>query len=92
MSAGPLLPVPVSKIENVLMDIVSGTAQGLEADPDTALLEGSLQKYCRSFRCPLQKLPDRLEQDDCDMYMKIDLIFTCLSYILRHKLGLQAYD
>lgn len=62
MREGPLLAISVATDENVLINIILGTAQKPTADTDTALLKVRCKNYCRSSQCPLQKFSDRFKQ------------------------------
>lgn len=89
---GPSSASPVAKDETFCTDILSDDAQELVNDTATAILEDTLQEYCRKFQCLFQELPDHVEQESWNGVMKIDLILADPPYKVCCELGRKTSD
>lgn len=83
---------PERKNENVLKGIVLDDAENPVANTVHAVLEGPLQKYCRTFQCPIKNVPDQLDQCGCDIEIKMEVVLTDPSYNNRQVHELQTSD
>lgn len=83
MSAGFSSATAVADNENVFVDIISMTSYEETAAIGTALIEGGVQRYCRTFWCLFLDLSNHLENRDCDVAITLEIILNDSFYIMR---------